>query len=192
MDAKVTLQTVIDLSAGKVEGQKLRQLVRRLETILGVPLAEHPFDDPIIIRRQLVTHLRSEGVSAGTIQSLEQFFMGIVRRAAVEGAIPAPPEGPWTQAWQAVLVSCLKHRSWIRILAAWATDQGLEPTEVGEAELRSWRSKSACDSKTISELRNLLLKTANPSERVMTHSNSLLTNRLQAKATRGSVRAGHE
>ena len=192
MAEKPSLQSVMDRSAGKVNEQKFRQLINLLVSIVGEPLSEHSMGDPILIRRQIVTQLKSEGVSAGTIQALEQCFMGIVRRAAVDGLIAAPPEGPWTTAWQAVLASSTKLRSRIRVLAAWATERNLEPADVGEAGLCEWGRSAACDSETLSKLGILLASSAKPTDRQIMHSGASLTRRLKDKAARGTVRAAYE
>jgi len=187
-----SLQDVIDLSVGKVNEHKLRQITQRLETALGGPLASQRLDDPILIRRQLVAQLRVEGASLGTIQALEQFFMGVVRRAAVEGLIPAPPEGPWTRAWQTVLGESPRHRSRVRALAAWATERGWEPSDVDARRLREWAMQSNCGEATHLALRSLLSGLPKASQERIRESSSVLTQRLKMKAARGTVRTTND
>src|SRR5690348_13833944 len=103
MSPSPDLQQILDLVAGKVNPQKLEKLKQKLEEALGGPLSTHLVEDPIIIRRRLVELLRREGTSQGVVQSLEQFYMGIIRRASIERLLPPPPEGPWTREWQSVL-----------------------------------------------------------------------------------------
>lgn len=192
MPKEPSVQDVIEKYAGKVNEQKLRQVRQRLEIAFGGTLSDQPLDDPILIRRKLVAQLRIERASAGTIQALEQFFMGLVRRAAVDGLIPAPPEGPWTRPWQAVLASTERLRSHIRTLAAWATDQGLEPSEVDSSRLTEWADKAGCDSDSFTEIQSLLANFCKSSKARILKSASVLTERLRMKATRGSVRNVHE
>src|SRR5688572_17459405 len=89
--------------APKVDDRKLAQVSIALERGFGAPLDAVAIGDPIEIRRLLAEQLKRDGSSAGIVQAYEQFFMGLVRRAALDGLIPPPPEGPWTQQWQAVL-----------------------------------------------------------------------------------------
>lgn len=98
-----SLKEVLAVGADKVDSRKMRLLEEKLELALDCPLSERLVDDPMVIRRRLVEQLRSENTKPGTVQALEQCYMGAIRRAAVKGLIPAPPEGPWTRAWQSVL-----------------------------------------------------------------------------------------
>src|SRR5579872_6373255 len=137
----IDLKQILDTAIGKVEHRKLEQLKRKLEDALDGPLSSQIVDDPIIIRRLLVEKLRSEGVSPGVIHSFEQLFMGIIRRAAINGLLPAPPEGPWTRAWQSVLdiaSTVQKAKAPLRSLAAWATARDLTPSDLEEHHIKSW------------------------------------------------------
>ena|SRR5581483_2756091 len=101
--AAKTLRQLFAAVEAKVDPRKLAQASAVLERAFGVALDEIAITDTMDIRRRLAEQLKREGSSAGIVQAHEQFFMGVVRRAALDGIIPPPPEGPWTQQWQAAL-----------------------------------------------------------------------------------------
>src|SRR5258706_6921647 len=102
MRTRATLETIFKAVEGRVSVGKLKQLRRYLRAAVGSDGLSRPIDDPMILRRRLIEQMRGEAVPAGTIQALVQFYMGLIRRAALTGLIPPPPEGPWTRAWQSV------------------------------------------------------------------------------------------
>jgi len=107
---------------------KLKLLRRHFGAAVGPDGLSRPVDDPMILRRQLIEQMRREEVSPGTIQALVQFYMGIIRRAALAGLLPPPPEGPWTRTWQSVLdlaEETTGAKAHLRSLAGWATDKAL-------------------------------------------------------------------
>jgi hypothetical protein len=118
--------------------------------------------------------------------------MGVVRRAAIEGLIPAPPEGPWTQAWQTVLASSDRLRSQVRALAAWATEREIEPAVITSLDLQEWANKSGCTSKTLGDLQAMVVVGAKPTKQQVLTSANALTHRLRLKARRGTVRDAYE
>jgi len=93
MSDAVTLRDVLTAAAEKVDARRLEQLGRVLERAVGRSLSSQAIDDPIVIRRLLAETLREDGISVGVVHSFEQFYMGVIRRAAVDGLIPPPPEG---------------------------------------------------------------------------------------------------
>ena len=85
--------------------------------------------------------LQSEGASRGIIQSYEQFYMGLIRRAALMGLIEPPAEGPWSLAWQNVLDavgSRPRAKSIMRCFAAWASAKGIEPKSASDVIVEEW------------------------------------------------------
>lgn len=184
------LETVLETVASVVNPRKLKQLTTTLEAALDHPLSAQELADPAVIRRQMVEHLRSRDVSRGMIQSLEQFFMGIVRRAAVDGLVPAPPEGPWTRAWQSALDLSSEvpgTKAPLRALAAWATVRHLEPGDVGEERLRSWAEETFANEEAIPRLQDLLAEWSPSSLDESLDVGSQLSERLLSKAARGTV-----
>ena len=184
---KKTLADIIHLSALKVSSQKLSKLLQLVETSYNASAEEIVADDPFAIRRSLVSQLKREGSTAGVIQAYEQFFMGLVRRAAVEGIIPAPPEGPWTRNWQLLLDfahETKSSKSAVRILAAWASDNELEPDEMTSAQLTKWRESTAVADESLAVMTQLLAKFRQCDARML---NSKLTDRLRRRAMHGSV-----
>lgn len=186
------LKTVLSVAHGKVDPRKLEQLERKLELALDAPLSSQVFDDPIAIRRKLVDYLKRVGTKPGIVQAIEQFYMGVVRRAALEGLILAPPEGPWTRNWQSVLNASAQvpsTKSLFRSLAGWATARNLEPSDVTREHLITWARETMVNVETtLSTVQIVLEKWAyNPLEAPL-ESDSFLADRLRKKAIRGSVR----
>lgn len=185
------LKTLFDGATGQVTPQKLRQIAQKLESAVGCPLAACPVDDPIILRRTLVEQLRSDGASAGTIQALTQCFMGIIRRAAVDGLIAAPPEGPWTRTWQTVLDFAGQNngaKSHVRSLGAWATEQHLEPEDIETRHLRKWSADLVIDECAVPVVQDLLREWADrPKDAASPESDSIRAERLRKKAAGGTV-----
>lgn len=182
------LQNILDRASGQVSPQKLRQIVQRLETSLGRPLSRYRVNDPIIVRRSLVEQMRSEGASAGSIEALTQCFMGIIRRAAVDGLLHAPPEGPWTRTWQSVLDFAEQNngvKAYVRSLGAWATERHLEPEEVETSDLRKWLVDLVVDASALPVMQRLLLGWAEQPSGVK--SDSVRTERLRRKSRGGTV-----
>jgi hypothetical protein len=189
------LQTLLDSVAEETDERKLRQLTAKLELALGRPLSTQVVDDPMVIRRQMVEYLRGEGTSPGNVQAMEQFFMGVVRRAAVKGLIPAPPEGPWTRSWQSVLdlsVEMPGTKAPLRSLAGWATARHLDPGNVSEEQLQSWAKETLTNEKVLPKLRDLLARWSLTLPNVALNSDGYLSKRLLSKAERGTVRDGPE
>ena len=184
-----TLADVIQPSLGKANTQKLSKLTQLIESYFGVILTKIVADDPFVIRKRIVSELRREGSTAGVIQAYEQFFMGIVRRAAVEGVIPAPPEGPWTRNWQTVLDfahTTKRPKSVVRMLAAWASDKDFEPDQLSQSHLLEWQRTADVSADTLDVITDLLTEITQcglPDPR-----SDGLTIRLRQKATHGSVK----
>ncbi len=186
----IDLKQILDAAIGKVELRKLEQLKRKLEDALGGPLSSQIVDDPIIIRRLLVEKLRSEGVSPGVIHSFEQLFMGIIRRAAINGLLPAPPEGPWTRAWQSVLdiaSTVQKAKAPLRSLAAWATARDLTPSDLEEHHIKSWCKDLQIDRDTSCIVEQILSQSRPAATPTILKSDALHSDRLQKKFLSGTV-----
>ena len=190
----VTLADVLNAASDKVDGRRLTSLQEKLERAFNSSCSEIAVEDPILIRRRLIEYMRQDGASEGMVQSYEQLFMGVARRAALRGVIQPPPEGPWTHRWQRLLIVANEFkgtRMGIRSLAAWATAQGIQPEQVNSQALLLWVSAvspsiNADGSKVqavISEYRNRAAEEI-PS--------SILSDRLKQKALRGSVRTVEE
>jgi hypothetical protein len=140
-DAMRTLDDLLRAANGQVDRQKLIQLREKLEAAVGADLSTILVADPIKIRRQLVIHLQSRAMSRGMVQSFEQLFMGVIRRAALLGLVETPPEGPWSLKWQRVLDKECSHRgakSALRSLAAWATAKDFDPDSISGSALKEW------------------------------------------------------
>ncbi|MBU4399146.1 MAG: hypothetical protein KKE86_07405 [Planctomycetes bacterium] len=186
-----TLRAVLDRAEGQVNSHKWRQLCEKLEAGLARPLASQVLDDPIMIRRALVEQLRSEGASAGTIQALSQCFMGIIRRAAVDGLLPAPPEGPWTRTWQSVLDFAGQKngvKALARSLAAWATERHLEPREVDIEQLRKWMDMFVIKEQSLRVVKDVLAKWLRlPLDHGALQSDEVRSERLRRRAMNGTV-----
>ena len=189
------LQMLLDSVAEETDERKLKQLTTKLELALGPPLSARAVDDPMVIRRQMVEYLRGEGASPGITQAMEQFFMGVVRRAAVKGLIPAPPEGPWTRSWQSVLdlsAEMSGTKAPLRSLAGWATARHLDPEDVREKQLQTWAKETLANEKVLPNLRDLLARWSLASSNAALDGDGYLSNRLLSKAKRGTVRVSPE
>jgi hypothetical protein len=182
------LQTVLDASRGKVNSPKLAKLERSLEAALGQQLRGCALEDPIVVRRELVNYLREHGESRGNLQAIEQFYMGVIRRAAVQGLIQAPPEGPWTRIWQSVL-DFAESKALIRTLAAWATDNRLEPGDISTEHLEEWADAARVDRGLTSGVAAVLDSWRRSPGAGDVRGRSMLTQRLLKKARCGTVRA---
>ena len=170
-----------------VDRRKLALLRTRLEAALSKPLADVVMRDPVELTNTLSQSMRRLGATAGTIHSLSQFFMGLVRRAAVDGLIPAPPEGPWTQDWQRMISNANpgQHvKLALRSLAAWASSQGIGPTAVRESEIRQWARTVGMKDPMLHDLFRFI-SDLNAADLT---SNSNLLERLQRKAKQGTVK----
>jgi hypothetical protein len=191
MKSSVDLKRILEVAVGKVDSRKLEKLEQKLEDALGCPLSSQEVDDPIIIRHRLAEKLRSEGVSPGVVHSFEQLFMGIIRRASIEGLLPAPPEGPWTRAWQSVLDLTTKaqgSKSPLRSLASWATNRGLAPEDIQENQLRAWAKDLTIDREALPVVQYILSQWLPASDYEVLSSDSILLERLRKKALRGTVK----
>lgn len=186
-----SVERVLLVAVGKVDARKLEQLGRRLELALDAPLSSQVFNDPIAIRRRLVDYLKSVGTKPGIVQATEQFYMGVVRRAALEGLIPAPPEGPWTRNWQSVLDTSAEvpsTKSLLRSLAGWATVRHVEPGDVTREHLTTWVQDAMVNAEAaLSAVQTVLEKWTHTPLDVPLESESFLADRLRKKAIRGSV-----
>lgn len=186
-----SLREVLSVGSDKVDARKLRLLEEKLEQALGCPISEQLVDDPIAIRRTLVETLRVEKTKLGTIQALEQCYMGAIRRAAVKGLLPAPPEGPWTRAWQSVLDLSSKVRNTrapLRSLAAWATAHHVAPEEVSSKQLTAWAKTAMIGESALTGVRQVLGLWSPEALKTPLVSDALLSSRLMKKAERGTVR----
>jgi hypothetical protein len=184
-----TLNEILLAMAGLVDDQKLLRLRQKLEAAVGDNLAEVQLTDAIKIRHQLAVHLKAEGASRGIVQSFEQFFMGVIRRAALMGLTDPPPEGPWSLGWLRVLDSISSDqpgRSVLRSLAAWATARGLEPDSITEHVLREWSATFSLTEKENS-VRSVLSVLAR-AQNVHSEPKTSRRQRLALKASVGSVR----
>jgi hypothetical protein len=192
--ATVTLKQVLEAASDKVDSRRLGTLQEKLEGAFDCRCSEIPVDDPMLIRRRLIEYMRLAGSTEGIVQSYEQLFMGVARRAALKGVIQPPPEGPWTHRWQSVLVVASDFKGAkmeIRCLAAWATSRGVEPEEVNSQVMERWISEVSQNLTTdrarvgavLSEYRKMVAPEA---------PNSLLWDRLKQKSLRGSVRTVQE
>lgn len=185
-----TLDRILRASVSYVDVKKLVRLRRELQLALGPDLSAIEVTDSIKIRRRLIIQLQSEKRSRGIIESYEQFFMGLIRRAALLGLIDPPPEGPWSLSWQRVLdENNSRHgiRSALRSLAAWATAKDIEPESVSEEIIWKWaRAAFPTHSQEIAETTKSCLRS-----RRTCGSGSVLSRkrRLTLKASVGSVRA---
>lgn len=184
-----TLNDVLHAVSESVDRRKLLQLRRKLEAAIRTDLSAIQIDDPMTIRRQLVAHMQCEGASRGMIQSYEQLFMGVVRRAALLGLVEAPPEGPWSLKWQRVLDKvgsrCVV-RSSLRSLAAWATARNIEPDLISEAAIKEWGLvfSVGANHDSIEAVRSALTATESCGPLPLTSRQE----RLALKASVGSVR----
>lgn len=195
MGNPIDLQKVLSAAVGKVDSRKLEKLEQKLEDALGSPLSSQMVDDPIIIRWRLAELLRNEGASPGVVHSFEQLFMGIIRRASIEGLIPAPPEGPWTWAWQSVLDTTTKPqgaKALLRSLASWATARGLIPNDIEADHLGAWAKDRLVDAEAISMIEDILSYWSLTSASKVLVNDSLLTERLRRKALQGTVKADRQ
>lgn len=185
-----SLDTILAAADGKVESRKLTELKTILECAIGSPLAGQSMDDPILVRCRLVQHLRDNGTRPGRIQAIEQLFMGIVRRAALQGIVLAPPEGPWTRVWQSVLdlaASSRGGRAAIRSLGAWATARGLAPDEIDLNSLQAWSAEMNVGDQRISVAQEVLLTWSSSRPPVSSTSDTLLSTRLRNRALTGKA-----
>jgi hypothetical protein len=181
------LQSVLDASRGKVNSPKLARLERNLEAALGQSLGKYILVDPIVVRRELVRYLREHGESRGNLQAIEQFYMGVIRRAAVRGLIDAPPEGPWTKAWQSVL-DFAESKSSIRAIGAWATDNRLEPMDISAQQLKEWADAARVDAGVLDTVNATLSGWKMQPRASNARGHAALTKRLLKKAQCGTVR----
>jgi hypothetical protein len=158
MKKAASLEAILKAVQGRVNPHKLRQVRRYFASALGADGLTQPVEDPMILRRQLVEEMRRAGVSAGTVEALIQFYMGIVRRAALAGLIPPPPEGPWTRAWQSVLDLGEEFgaKAHVRSLAGWATDKGIEPQAVQRCHFKGWIQDLKLDNSAVTAAREVL------------------------------------
>ena len=186
------LESVLNVASNKVSPQKLELLKRKLEEALEKSLSSYIVEDPIIIRHLLVKNLRDEGTSPGVIQALEQLFMGIIRRAAINGLLPAPPEGPWTHAWQSMLDTSAQvsgAKSIFRSLASWATAHGIAPADVNEKYLNLWIKDTMMNKEVLLTVEKVFELFSSKIKDNDSYASPQLLERLQKKALRGTVRA---
>lgn len=191
MSHATTVQRVLDQVRGSVDAKKLRRLEETLIRALGRPLSCQLMDEPIVIRRRMVDCLRSEGASEGVVQGFEQLYMGIVRRAAAEGLLPAPPEGPWTRAWQAVLDAAdgiPRARAVIRSLAGWATRRDLEPSAIEAGDVEAWSKEMVVKRDGLKAVEQVFAEWSQGRAGQSIPSQRILSERLRKKALLGTVR----
>jgi hypothetical protein len=186
-----SLEAIFKAVEGRVSPQKLRQVRRHLVAVLGSEGLARPVDDPMILRRQLIAQLRRAAVSAGTVEALIQFYMGIVRRAALAGLIPPPPEGPWTRVWQSVLdlAEGLSGKAQVRSLAAWATEKGIEPHTLRRTHFKKWTEDVKLGESAIMAAREVLERWVRQPTPPAVASDAIRAERLRRKAAHGSVSA---
>src|SRR5205823_2427592 len=119
-----------------------------------------------------------------------QFYMGIIRRAALAGLILPPPEGPWTRTWQAVLdlaEEMTGAKAHLRSLAGWATDKSIEPENLEERQLEEWVKDLKRDQSAVTAAREVLQKWATQPIPSSVASDESRAERLRRKAGTGSV-----
>jgi len=185
---KATLEGIFKAVEGRVNTGKLKLLRRFFGAAVGSDGMSSPVEDPMILRRQLIEQMRKEEVSPGTIQALVQFYMGIIRRAALAGLIPPPPEGPWTRTWQSVLDHAEDGaKAHLRSLAAWATDKALEPGDLEDRHFREWLEVLKREESAVATVREALQKWARQPDPPGVASDEARAERLRRKATNGSV-----
>lgn len=186
-----TLQAIVDASRGKIDSQKLAKLTAALEAALDASLDSLPVDDPMIVRRAMVRHLKTRQITAGNLQHMEQVYMGVIRRAAVCGLISAPPEGPWTRAWQSVIGIANDKRSaksLLRSLAGWATDKDTQPNEIGYSQICLWAETMGIGYADLERVVLTLDEWKKLPATDESDGTSHLDERLRRKAERGTVR----
>ena len=185
-----TMQEVLEASKGRISDEKLERLARTLEQATDTILSKIVVDDPMTIRRAMIRYLKACEVTPGNLQHLEQAFMGVIRRAAVVGLLPAPPEGPWTRQWQGALDFNYQgdgfSKARMRSLAAWATDRDIQPSDVDDNELKDWASATGQSTEVVQTLGMLLVEFSQASTGL--HRTPHLDERLRSKAKRGTVR----
>lgn len=189
-----TLGRVLEAVADKVDGRKLATLKEKLERALGQACTEVECGDPMLIRSLLTARMRADGASEGMVQSYEQFYMGVIRRAALNGIVEPPPEGPWTQRWQSVLVTAKNFKGMkaeVRALAAWATLHRIEPETVSPDVVERWASERRLDQ-DLDKARLESVLAEHRRRASATSPSSELAERLHKKAVRGSVRTTEE
>ncbi len=190
MKRETPLAAILKAVEGRVNPQKLKQLRRYFVSALGTPDLSQPVEDPMILRRELIAQMRKERVPAGTIEALAQFYMGIIRRAALVGLILPPPEGPWTRTWQSVLDLAEEKsagKAQVRSLAGWATEKGLEPQQVGSQQLNDWLEDLKIEEGDITAVWKVLeCWTTRPTAPTVA-SDPTRAERLRRKASHGSV-----
>ena len=191
MDGQVNLKMVLDAAVGTVNPRKLEQLEKKLEVALGCSLDTQEVTDPIVIRFLLAKQLRDSGTSPGVIHSFEQLFMGVIRRAAVKGLLPAPPEGPWTREWQSVLdvaSEVQKAKAPLRSLAGWATARGIKPLEIENDHLEMWVNECMIGTTSRHIVEHVFTRWLPTQNGTALISDIHLFDRLQRKAQRGTVK----
>lgn len=191
MDNQVSLKMVLDAAIGTINPRKLEQLERKLEVALGCSLDTQEVTDPIVIRFLLAKQLRDSGTSPGVIHSFEQLFMGVIRRAAIKGLLPAPPEGPWTREWQSVLdvaSEVQKAKAPLRSLAGWATARGIKPLEIENEHLEIWMNEFMLGAPSRQIVEYVLTHWLPTQSGAALISDIHLFDRLQKKAQHGTVK----
>ncbi|GAC1394557.1 MAG: hypothetical protein NVS4B11_21270 [Ktedonobacteraceae bacterium] len=191
MDNQVNLKMVLDAAIGTVNPRKLEQLEQKLEIALGCSLYTQEVTDPIVIRFLLAKQLRDSGTSPGVVHSFEQLFMGVIRRAALKGLLPAPPEGPWTREWQSVLdvaSEVQKAKAPLRSLAGWATARNIKPLELENDHLEMWVNESMISTMSLQIVKHVLTRWLPMQTNTALISDLQLSNRLQRKAQHGTVK----
>jgi hypothetical protein len=187
---KATLEGIFKAFEDSVSAGKLKLLRRYFGAAVGSDGLACPVDDPMIPRRQLIEQMRREDVSSGTIQALVQFYMGIIRRAALAGLIPPPPEGPWTRSWQSVLdlaEETTGAKAPLRSLAGWATDKALEPDHLEDRHFQEWLEDLKREESAATAVREVLQKWARQPAPPAVASDETRAERLRRKAANGSV-----
>lgn len=181
------LEGLLSHYQGSVDNRKLNSLRVKFAKAYDQPLCEISIEDPVRLLITLARHLQGGGATQGSIHSISQFFMGLIRRAAVEGIIPPPPEGPWTRDWQRLISATEDHQRIklnLRSLAAWATTRGLSPCAVGDRELLDWMEEFKGNPDVLGELRGMLAGVNQEDASV----DFLLLERLRRKAKQGTVK----
>jgi len=185
-----SLGELLDWADGQVNQHKLNHVRRLFRSSLGEELYSTELDDPIVLRRHLVEEMRRETASAGTVQAISQFFMGIVRRAAIEHLVPPPPEGPWTKSWQSVLDLAEESqgtKAKIRSLAGWGTERHVEPSDVEAQHFLEWVSDLKLDKSAIPAVEKVLNRWQSQLQPPAVLSDSIRAERLKRKALHGTV-----
>jgi hypothetical protein len=176
---------VLALGSGKVDASKLAQIERAIEQVLNSQELEL---DPNTARQGVSSRFKAWGLSPGAVHSLDQAFMGLLRRAALSGLLPPPPEGPWNSQWQLLIdASPDGSKAVLKALAGWCFRRGVAASDVTNELLAEWqreRHMTASDVRSVADLIPQVVKKSHQ----MQASNPHLLTRLKARNRTGMTR----